>query len=170
VAILTRMKRRVWPLWIALLVVVAIGTACIAFPTFYIMPFKPQAAQIMRWALVARTYAPVATLTAAVTATLLAIWIIARSRRWWSRTLAVVSLIPVIGGAWFARQNHFEWMFNPLAAPELVDASKASFVHGEDLVMAVKIKGHAVAYPILQLAYHHIANDIVAGEPVVATY
>ena len=36
--------------------------------------------------------------------------------------------------------------------------------------MAVKIKGQAVAYPILQLAYHHIANDIVAGEPIVATY
>jgi hypothetical protein len=164
------MKRRVWPLWIALLIVVAIGTAWIAFPTIYIMPFKPQAAQVMHWALVARTYAPVVTLAAAVTATLLAIWTIARSRRWWSRTLAVVALLPIIAGAWFARQNHFEWMFNPLAAPELVDASKASFVHNDDVVMAVKIKDQAVAYPILQLAYHHIANDIVAGEPVVATY
>jgi hypothetical protein len=51
-----------------------------------------------------------------------------------------------------------------------VAPSKATFVHDNDVVMAVKIKGQAVAYPILQLAYHHIANDIVAGEPIVATY
>jgi hypothetical protein len=36
--------------------------------------------------------------------------------------------------------------------------------------MAVNIKGQAVAYPVLQLAYHHVVNDVVAGEPIVATY
>jgi len=164
------MKRRVWPLWIALVLVAAIGTACIAFPTFYIMPFRPQGAQLMQWALSARTYAPIVTLIAAITASLLAIWTFVRSRRWWTRALVVFPLVPVIGGAWFARQNHFEWMFNPLGTPEFVEASKATFVHDNDVVMAVKIRGHAVAYPILQMAYHHIANDIVAGEPVVATY
>ena len=84
--------------------------------------------------------------------------------------LALLVLIPVCGGAWFARQNHFEWMFNPLKQPEYVDAAKASFVHNDDIVMAVNIKGTAVAYPILQLGYHHIVNDVVSGEPIVATY
>jgi hypothetical protein len=51
-----------------------------------------------------------------------------------------------------------------------VEASKASFVHNDDVVMAVKIHGAAVAYPILQLGYHHVVNDIVAGTPIVATY
>ena len=164
------MRHRVWPLWIALVLAAAMGTAFIAFPTFYIMPFRPQDARLMQWALAARTYAPVVTLAAAVAAALLAIWTFARSRRWWARALVVLPLVPVVGGAWFARQNHFEWMFNPLGTPEFVDASKAAFVKDADVVMAVKIKGQAVAYPILQLAYHHIANDIVAGEPVVATY
>jgi hypothetical protein len=169
-AILTGMKRRVWPLWLALLIVVSIGTGWIAFPTFYIMPFKPQATLTLQWALYARTWAPVVTASCAAIAMLVAIWTIVRSRRWWTRALVVLPLVPVIAAAWFARQNHFEWMFNPLGTPELVAASKASFVHDDDVVMAVKIKGQAVAYPILQLAYHHVANDIVAGEPIVATY
>ena len=163
-------RRRVWPLWVLLLIVVAIGTGWIAFPTFYIMPFKPQATRVMSWALLARTYAPIVTMASAVVAVLLAAWTFARSRRWWARALTVVALIPALGGAWFARQNQFEWMFNPLGTPQFVDASKATFVHDDDVVMAVKIKDQAVAYPILQLAYHHVANDIVAGEPIVATY
>jgi hypothetical protein len=164
------MKRRVWPLWVALVIVAAMGTAWIAFPTVYIMPFRPQTARLMQWALLARTYAPNVTLGFAVASSLLAIWTFLRSRRWWSRALVIVPLVPVVAGAWFARQNHFEWMFNPLGAPQFVEPSKATFVHDDDVVMAVKIKGQAVAYPILQLAYHHIANDIVAGEPIVATY
>ena len=36
--------------------------------------------------------------------------------------------------------------------------------------MAVARDGAAVAYPIRQLAYHHVVNDIVAGEPIAATY
>jgi hypothetical protein len=164
------MKRRVWPLWVALVIVAAMGTAWIAFPTVYIMPFRPQAARLMQWALVARTYAPIVTLAAAVVSGLLAMWTFVRSRRWWSRALVILPLVPVVAGAWFARQNHFEWMFNPLGAPQFVTVSKATFVHDNDVVMAVKIKGHAVAYPILQLAYHHVANDVVAGEPIVATY
>jgi hypothetical protein len=28
----------------------------------------------------------------------------------------------------------------------------------------------ARAYPVRALAYHHVVNDIVAGEPIVATY
>jgi hypothetical protein len=164
------MKRRVWPLWVALLLVVAAGTAVIVFPTVYIMPFRPQAAAAMQWALAARTHAPTITLGAAALSTILAGWTALRSRRWWSRALAILALTPVFLGAWFARQNHFEWMFSPLGAPQFVDASKASFVHKDDVVMAVSIKGQAVAYPVLQLAYHHIVNDVVAGEPIVATY
>ena len=55
-------------------------------------------------------------------------------------------------------------------AARYVDAGKATFVHDDDIVMAVNIRGAAVAYPILQLGYHHIVNDVVSGEPIVATY
>ena len=92
------MKRRVWPLWVALVIVAALGTAWIAFPTVYIMPFRPQAARLMQWALLARTYAPSVTLGFAVASSLLAIWTFLRSRRWWSRALVILPLVPVVAG------------------------------------------------------------------------
>lgn len=164
------MRRRTWPLWVALILTVALGFGIIAFPTLYIMPFKPQASRMLRWALTSRTLAPTVT---AIAVGLSLLWVAllgTRLRRWWTRTLALLLLVPVCGAAWFARQNHFEWMFNPLTQPEYVDAAKATFVHGDDVVMAVNIKGTAVAYPILQMGYHHVVNDIIAGEPIVATY
>lgn len=157
-------------LWALLAATAAAGVAVIAFPTFYIMPFRTQDSAVMAWALAARTVAPAVTLAAAVAATLLAGLTAMRSRRWWSRALAVAVLAPVFLGAWFARQNHYEWMFEPQATIEHVAAEKATFVQPDDLVMAVTLQGAALAYPIRQLAYHHIANDVVAGEPIVATY
>jgi hypothetical protein len=164
------MKRRVWPLWVALVIVVALGTAWIAFPTVYIMPFRPQAARLMQWALLARTYAPSVTLGFAVASSLLAIWTFLRSRRWWSRALVILPLVPVVAGAWFARQNHFEWMFNPLPDPTYAPATLVDFVEDRDMVVAVEIGGDAVAWPVRQMAYHHIVEDKVGGVPVVSTY
>jgi hypothetical protein len=89
---------------------------------------------------------------------------------WWTRALALLVLIPVCGGAWFARQNHFEWMFNPLANAGYVSANAATFVSDSDLVMAVARNGEAAAYPIRQLAYHHLVQDTVGGVPIVVTY
>jgi len=42
-------------------------------------------------------------------------------RRWSPIVTLVVSV-------WFARQNHFEWMFNPLPDAAFVSANEASFV------------------------------------------
>jgi Protein of unknown function (DUF3179) len=164
------MIRRRWPYWIALILVVAAGVGVIAFPTFYIMPFKPQAAGTMQWALAARTMAPALTVAALAISLVLLVVVLRRSRRWWSRGLAVLTVAPLALGVWFARQNHFEWMFNPIDAPAFVSSEKASFVAPGDVVMAIRIGNDAVAYPIRQIAYHHVVNDIVAGEPVVATY
>ncbi len=163
-------RRRLWPIWIALLVTLAAGLGVVAFPTFYIMPFRPQASATMQWALTARTVAPVVTAVVTAVAVLLSGLLVLRLRRWWSRGLAMLLVVPLVGAAWFARQNHFEWMFNPLPQPTYTDASKATFVHDTEVVMAILVGQQAVAYPIQQLAYHHLVNDVVAGEPVVATY
>jgi hypothetical protein len=37
-------------------------------------------------------------------------------------------------------------------------------------VIAISVDGVARAYPIRIISYHHIINDTLAGEPVVATY
>ena len=153
-----------------LLLTSTVGIGVIAFPTLYVMPFKTHDDRLMGWALSARTVAPTVTLLAAVLATILAGLTILRLRRWWTRALPLLLVAPVVLCAWFARQNHFEWMFAPQTTIAHVDAAKATFVQPDDLVMAVARDGAAIAYPIRQLAYHHIANDTLAGHPIVATY
>jgi len=149
---------------------VIVGVGVIAFPTLYIMPFKTQDARLLGWALTARTVAPTLTLVAAIVAAILAALTILRTRRRGLRPLPLLVLAPVVLGAWFARQNHFEWMFAPQTTMAHVDAATATFVRPDDIVMAVERQGTAIAYPIRQLGYHHIANDQLAGEPIVATY
>ena len=71
---------------------------------------------------------------------------------------------------WMARQNHFEWMFAPLPNAGFVRAASADFVRREDMVLAVAVNGDAVAYPVNQLAYHHVVEDAIGKVPIVATY
>ena len=79
-------------------------------------------------------------------------------------------LIPVFAATWMARQNHFEWMFNPLPNPAYAKVSEANFVADTDMVMAVETNGESVAYPVRQMAYHHVVQDVVGGKPITATY
>ena len=72
----------------------------------------------MQWALAARTMAPTVT-AVAVGLSLLC----GRAARQPAAALVDAragtagARFPSCGGAWFARQNHFEWMFNPLKQP-----------------------------------------------------
>jgi hypothetical protein len=90
--------------------------------------------------------------------------------RWWSRIGLLLLLVPALGATWLARQNHFEWMFNPLPNPAYVKLVEATFVSDTDRVMAVTIGNESVAYPIRIMAYHHVVADTVGGTPIAATY
>jgi hypothetical protein len=61
-------------------------------------------------------------------------------------------------------------MFNPLANATYARTSEAGFVADTDIVMVVENNGEAAAYPIRQMAYHHLVQDVVGGTPIVATY
>jgi hypothetical protein len=93
-----------------------------------------------------------------------------RGARWRGRLAMPVLFAPLLAVAWFARQNHFEWMFKPLPNPDYVRASEAGFVADSDMVLAVEHNGDAVAYPVRQMAYHHVVNDVIGGKPITATY
>jgi len=68
-----------------------------------------------------------------------------------------------------ARQNYFEWMFHPIAGPQFV-AQSESKLDAKEMILAVRLGNNARAYPISQMAYHHILNDVVAGVPIAVTY
>ena len=61
-------------------------------------------------------------------------------------------------------------MFAPLPSPSYARAAEATWVKDGDLVLGVERGGEAVAYPVRQVAYHHVIMDEVGGVPIVATY
>jgi hypothetical protein len=60
-------------------------------------------------------------------------------------------------------------MFHPISQLHFVPAAQAN-LPAEDMVMTASFNGVAHAYPIREMAYHHVANDVVGDVPVVATY
>jgi hypothetical protein len=142
----------------------------VAIPAVLIQPFKPQTPLGVALSFELRQKAAVVTLVGAILLFALLVRLARSATRWWQWPPIVV--LAAIGGVptWFARQNHFEWMFNPLLDPTYAPATLVDFVDDRDMVVAVEIGGDAVAWPVRQMAYHHIVEDKVGGVPVVSTY
>ena len=156
--------------WLILILIVVAAFAIVALPVWLIQPFRPQSQRGLEISYALRRWSPMLTIVSLAIgmALLFSIWRV--SRGWWRKTLLVVILIPLLAATWFARQNHFEWMFNPLANATYAKASAAQFVNDGDIVMSVEQNGEAAAYPIRLMAYHHLVQDTVGGTPIVATY
>jgi hypothetical protein len=144
--------------------------AIVLAPVWIIQPFSPQSQRGLEWSYVMKRWSPLLTLLAAGAALMVMVWLWRNSRRWWRKALLIIVFLPVLPATWLARQNHFEWMFNPLPNPAYAKSSEADFVADTDIVMAIEFKDEAAAYPIRQMAYHHIVEDVVGGTPIVATY
>ena len=93
-----------------------------------------------------------------------------RLASWKGRTLAGLAVAMLACCAFLARSNYFEWMFRPLPHPDFVEMDRAKDVADDDLVLGVQVATEAHAYPVRAMAYHHVVNDVIAGEPIVATY
>jgi uncharacterized SAM-binding protein YcdF (DUF218 family) len=163
----TKNRRRV--AWAVLIILALTVLSAVIIPVALIMPFRSQSANGLVLAFGLRRWSPSLTLVAVVVAIALVVWLWSNSR-WWSKAVLVIALIAIFTAAWFARQNHFEWMFNPLSNAAYAKTSDAGFVSDSDMVLTVDNQGEAVAYPIRLMAYHHLVQDIVGGTPIVATY
>jgi hypothetical protein len=163
----SRPRRRLAGIVLFLLVLSAL--ALVAVPVWLIRPFVPQTPDGLAVAFSLRRWAPLATLLILLAglALAVAIW---RGGRWGSRTLAVLAVVPLLAAAGLARFNIFEKMFSPLDNARFASVAEANWVEEGDPVLAVTQGGEAAAYPIRQLAYHHIVQDVVGGVPVAATY
>jgi hypothetical protein len=157
-------------LWWLLLGLLLLSFAMVFIPVWLIQPFKPQTPRGVALSHSLKTISPWVTFTALALALFIAGKLWRGPRRWLKRALLVVILIPMLAATWFAHQNHFEWMFHPLANASYTKANDAAFVGEDDLVLAVNINGEAAAYPVRLMAYHHLVQDVVGGTPIVATY
>lgn len=54
--------------------------------------------------------------------------------------------------------------------PQLVPASEADFLTGDQPVFGLDYRGDIRAYPQLVLVWHEIVNDVLAGQPLSVTY
>jgi len=137
-------------------------------PAFIIRPFRHQAPRALWLAMALRQHAPLGTLIASLACFVFAfvLWRTAgRSRK----ALLVLTMVVVTFSAAMARLNYFEWMFHPITGPQFL-AQAESKLDSKEMVMAVRLGSDSRAYPISQMAYHHILNDVVSGVPITITY
>lgn len=155
------------------LVLALVSLASSAFPLYVIRPFRHQGARELTAALFVKQIGPAVSVACALLALVLfaIMWrsICLSSGKWPARAAVALPALLAVVGAFLARVNVYEIMFHPDESPRFGSAEKAG-VEPDDMVIAVEMKGARRAYPIREMAYHHVVNDAPAGEPIVATY
>jgi hypothetical protein len=159
-----------WRVWLVLVVLLAIAIALVMVPMVLIQPFAPQTPAQIALAFALRRWSPALTLILALGVVLVGARLWRAQPRVLPRILVTLAGLVVLASAWMARQDYFEWMFAPLPDARFVRAAQATFVAPGDMVLTVAGKGDAIAYPVRQLAYHHLVEDAVGDVPIVATY
>lgn len=166
-----RLRRLVWALLAAAF---AAELWVVGAPIWIIRPFRAQSPRALSLALALRASGPRIALAAAAIVILCAagLWIASPGdgrRRWLRRSSLGLLIVLAAAGAGLARAHYFEWLFHPVADPGFIPAAQAQIKPG-DIVLDVGIGGQAKAYPVLEMAYHHLVNDQLGGVPIVATY
>ena len=159
-----------WIRWVLLLTLTLAALAVVVIPAWFIQPFKLQTPSALRTSYALRHWSPLLTVVALVAALAIAASLWKQARGWWRKMLLISVFLPLLLATWFARQNHFEWMFKPLPNAGFARVNDAGFVSEGDMVLAVELNGDAAAYPVRQIAYHHVVQDIIGGIPVLVTY
>ena len=81
-----------------------------------------------------------------------------RVGRWFFRVAMVLICGVAVAGAYYTHVNFYEMMmFHPYGALAYESPSESK-AEPKDMVLAVKLGGHARAYPILTMGYHHVVN------------
>jgi len=156
--------------WLSLSLITVLSFLLVFIPAFLIRPFVAQTARGLALSYQMRALSPTWTLVFLVTGILLALGLRHSSLSRFRKSLIGLFLLILGASAVMARQNHFEWMFRPLPRPGYVDISKATHVKDSDMVLGIRLGRDSRAYPISLMAYHHLVNDVVAGQPLVVTY
>ncbi len=155
-------------LWIALALMSLVAVGAFFIPAFIIRPFAYQSPRALLVAMAVRQRAPWVSPVFAIAALIFAgvLW---QRLKTWGKVGLVVLMVPVLGSAVMSRLNYFEWMFHPVDSPQF-EAESASKLDSGEMILTVRYGADARAYPIREMAYHHILNDVVEGVPVAVTY
>jgi Protein of unknown function (DUF3179) len=155
-------------MWGGYCVCALLASALFFIPAFVIRPFRYQAPRALFVAMALRQRAPLPTLILAFVCFILAFALWRSANRWLKASLALTLLV-VTFSAVMARLSYFEWMFHPIAGAQFL-AQSESKLDPKEMIMAVRLGNDARAYPISQMAYHHVLNDVVGDVPIAVTY
>jgi hypothetical protein len=165
---MTTSNSRTRSLWIALTAFALVGFGAFMFPAFIIRPFRYQSPRALFWAMALRQRAPIICLLCAIVSVLL-IAMLWRSSNKWRKAVLSLAAIAVTFSAVMSRLNYFEWMFHPVDSAKF-ETESSTKLGAEEMILAVRYGADARAYPIREMAYHHILNDVVGGVPIAVTY
>ena len=163
---MTNVRSRI--LWILLALFGIAGFGAFMFPAFIIRPFTYQSPRGLWWAMAIRQRAPMISLLCALACLILVALLWETSGKWLKGLMSAVMIL-VAAAAVMSRLNYFEWMFHPVDSPQF-EAEAASKLDAKEMILAVNYGSDARAYPISQMAYHHVLNDVVGGVPIAVTY
>src|ERR1700728_4841067 len=150
--------------WIVIILAcLAVSLVSVAYPLYVIRPFRAQGARELAAALLVSRFGPLLTAVSALAAVAAAIAYWRTQAPALRRTLVAASAVLVCVLAVLARANVYEQlMFHPLEHPAFAAANGAK-LDNDDKLIVVKINGSARAYPIREMGYHHVVNDVVGG-------
>jgi len=154
--------------WLIFLVSALAAIGWFFIPAFIIRPFRHQTPAALALALALRQRAPWVTLCAALVCLLFALILWQGAGRFRKIVLASAMVLVALSAV-MSRLNYFEWMFHPVDSPQF-EAEADSKLGSAEMIIAVRYGNDARAYPIREMAYHHILNDVVEGVPVAVTY
>lgn len=154
--------------WLPIVLLTIVGMALFLVPAVIIRPFQHQSPAALTLAIAIKWAAPLLTLATFGGVMVLGtrLW---RGSSWAGRAGLVLAILLSAAAAVMVRLNYFEWMFRPIPAAGFLAATNADLGDAE-MVMTVRFGPEARAYPIRQMAYHHVLNDTVGGMPIVVTY
>ena len=154
-------------IWLLFLASALIAIGFFFVPAFIIRPFAHQTTRGLELAMAFRQRAPLITLAAAILSLIFAfmLW----GRGWARKTIVSIVMLLVAFSTVMSRLNYFEWMFHPVDTAQF-ESENASKLDNKEMILAVRFGADARAYPISQMAYHHILNDTVNDVPIAVTY
>jgi hypothetical protein len=161
-------RRSLLWIWVGFSFCAVIAFGLFFVPAFIIRPFAHQLPRPLLLAMALRQRAPLGTVLAALGCFSFA-FLLWRAVGRWRKALLALALLFVTFATVMARLNYFEWMFHPIAGAQFL-AQSQSKLDPKEMIMALRFGSDARAYPISQMAYHHILNDVVGGVPIAVTY
>jgi uncharacterized protein DUF3179 len=154
--------------WLLIVGLTTVALGLFVVPAVIIRPFQYQSPTALSLAIALKRTAPILTLAVLACALMLGMRLWPGSSRI-SRAGVVLAILLSAASATMVRVNYFEWMFRPIPVAGFVAANDAH-LRDREMVMVVRIGPDSRAYPIRQMAYHHVLNDTVGGVPVAVTY